>query len=489
MLLVLRVFRLAKYFIPLVFLGMYFPVASQPNEYIFDSFSGSDVLGVFEIGKRTIVVVSTGLNDAAHGVQDYDLVFYEMFLQSEGIIKLEEVQRIDLDVGAQVFTIDYIPETEEWIWVQKMDLGLEHLEYQISVYTNSFDLILNRSVVATGRPIYFHIDTYNGKTCILGSILKAFDDKIFYAEYVHHSAEGIQSILIGQSSPDKMFWITDMRLDRNNGHMLVFYYNGIAVLDSALWQVNNYDLFSGIATQDHGNVLGWGENFFSHGARDSAWDDGRRKMVIHKYDSDFQVLKADTIGWVLQDNYPSIVKSLDMHEGVLMVGGHLDGPFNSSDFHGNVKYFYLAKYNTDLDRLWYKEYGGDKAYTINGLKLLSDETGVAYGFVTDTITGYRYGYLMYVDENGDIISSQEIMPAIGPPLTVVNPGADQLTILNPTALQTRIIVSSLDGREILNTTFQSETVSYDMHDLPSGMYPYVFYIDDRPVKSGKWVKK
>ena len=471
-------------------LGLATQSIAQLNDYIFDSFSGSDVLGIFEIDNRIIVPVSNGLNLVEHGCSKYDLIFYELVHLSGGAnIELVEIHRIELEPGEQVFAIDYIQETDEWIWIQKLDLGFDHIDYKIYVYSSSFELAISSSVVATGQPIYFHIDTYNGKTCILGSILKAFDDKLFYAEYVHHSAEGIQSILIGQSSPDKMFWITDMRLDRNNGYMLVFYYNGIAVLDSTLWQVNNYDLFSGIATQDHGNVIGWGENYFSHGARDSAWDDGRRKMVIHKYDADFHVLKADTIGWISQDNYPAIVKSLDMYEGLLLVGGHLDGPFNSPDFHGNIKYFYLAKYNTDLEQMWYKEYGGDRAYTINGLELLRDESSVAYGFITDTITGFRYGYLMYVDENGDIISSQEIPPLQRPPLTVINPGDDQLTILNPTAVQARILLTSLDGKELLNATFQSETATYDMHTLPAGMYPYVFYINDKPVKSGKWVKE
>jgi len=324
---------------------------------------------------------------------------------------------------------------------------------------------------------------------MIGYVFDPFNDKLVYAEYRHAVLDGLSSILVGQSHPNKMFWLTSMNYDPITGNMLTFHYNGVSILDSTLYQVAYHDRLK-ILTSDNGDVMRVGDNYFTHGARDSSWQDGRRRMVLHKYDTAFTILKADTLGWHVWDNFPFIVKSMDIQDSTILIGGNLDGPFNGGDFFTRKKKFYLAKYNLTLDQIWYKEYGGDLAYILNGLELLSTGSSVAYGFISDTLTNIRYSYLLYVDENGDIISSLEVPSStIGPHLDVVNPGDDRMTILNPDGLDAHILVYTINGKMVINTSLQPDKTSLDLSAWPAGMYPYVFYLDDKPVKSGKWVKK
>ncbi len=467
-------------------------IGAQSHEYFGVNFEGSTLLGVFEIDNQIVCVEGNGLNVPLELGQEYAIVFYSVEINtSSNQINCTEYHRIELESGFQVFAIDYIEDAMSWIMVlaNNMDDPEGEKIFRVQVYDIDFHLKLEGDTSVIGAPNYFYFDTYHYKTSMIGYVFEAGRDKLVYLEYWHESIDSLTQFKIDQTNPKPTFWLTSMKFDQYTGHMLIAYYNGIAILDSTLFQIANYNYLSGITTSDHGSAIRDGNFYFTHGSLDSAWDDGRRRLVLQKFDTTFNVISADTLGWHLWDNYPFIVVSIDIRDDIILVGGMLDGPFNDFNFFDRRKKFYLARYNLDVKQHWYKEYGGNLAYTINGLKLLESGGSMAYGFITDTLSFIRYSYLLYVDENGDIISSHEIPPALGPPLTLVNPGADQLTILNPTALQARIIVSSLDGREILNTTFQSETVSYDMHDLPSGMYPYVFYIDDRPVKSGKWVKK
>src|SRR5205085_7184684 len=106
-----------------------------------------------------------------------------------------------------------------------------------------------------------------------------------------------------------MFFISCMSADQNSRNMLVFSLSGITVLDSNLYQIHDY--FSDeVLTSGHGDIIGVGNNYFSHGTRDSSFDVPLRKLVVHKYDPEFKIIKADTLGWPGQDNYPFSNKSI-----------------------------------------------------------------------------------------------------------------------------------------------------------------------------------
>jgi hypothetical protein len=235
-------------------------------------------------------------------------------------------------------------------------------------------------------------------------------------------------------------------------------------------------------------LLGIGDNYFSHGARDSAWNIAIRKLVIHKYDTSFSIIVSDTLGWPGQDNYPFIHKSIDYRNNEIMVGGHLDGPYNGFYFHSRIKKFYLAKYDEDLNQIWYTEYGGDRAYVFFGVQLLDDGGSLAYGYIIDTLDGNRYAYIMHVDKNGEILTSTTMPGEPASSVQLVNPGDEFLRILNPDHIRARIILYDLQGKPVLTGEIDSGMTEISARDLPAGLYPYVLIRDGHTIGVGKWIK-
>lgn len=399
---------------------------------------------------------------------------------------MNEVVSIPFPENYATNAIHYIEEANKWIVVQHSVISSGNQKYNVVLFDENFTVLAESVLDNLGIPTPFHIDSYNGNTYVLGTILGPPQDQLFYLKYSHDSMN-LPPINITQSEPMGMTWVTSMNIDNRTGNMLVFYYNGIAVLDSNLYQLKRFNSIE-VATSDHGHLIDVGNNYYSHGARDSSWDVGLRKLVLHKYDTSFVVLKADTLGWPGQDNYPFFHRSIDYKNGRLLVGGHLDGPFNSPTTFENLKKYYLAEYDLDLNQLWYKEYGEDKAYWLAGVQLLDGGDCFAYGFITDENDGQRYAYIMHVDKNGEILTSQTIQ---FPPATikVVNPGGELLTILNPENLNAQVILYDMRGHEILNKGISSELTEINVSHLPPAIYPFIIAKENNIIVSDKWVKE
>ncbi len=269
--------------------------------------------------------------------------------------------------------------------------------------------------------------------------------------------------------------------------MLVFYYNGVAEIDSQFTKVID-KRYNQIHTSDHGTVAQIDANYFSHGATNQAPGDNKRLLVLQKYDSLFNITFADTFGIFGQDNYPFINKSLDIKNDEVLVGGHLDGPITHLQLDLFIKKFYVAKYDTNMNRLWYKEFGGDRAYILYGLKLLDNGESMIYGYVRNLTTLKKYAYMMLLDANGDIKTSIEIPDSEASSIQVVNPGSDHLIILNPDEKVGKIQIYDSNGRMLFTQDFDASNVEIPMENYPSGMYPYQILVGNRLEKIGKWIK-
>jgi hypothetical protein len=357
----------------------------------------------------------------------------------------------------------------------------------VILFDESFEILAEQSLDTLGYPILFHIDSDNYKTVILGFVLGPPRNELFYLKYLHNSPFELPPIVFRQSTPSPLVLTTSMKLDHRSGNMLVFSYTGITILDSNLVKVQDY-LPVHVLTQDHGHVLGVDDFYYSHGARDSAWDIAIRRLVVHKYDTLFNILAADTLGWSGQDNYPFIGQSIDYRNDEIVVGGHLDGPFNSGNAFTNIKKFYLAKYDKDLKQIWYREYGGDKAYWLSGLHIREKGGVLVYGYITDTIDGLRYAYIMKVSNDGEILSTSTYPIAPETPIKVVNPGEDFIQVLNPENIEARFAMYDLSGRILFASDLQSGISEFQASQIPQGIYFYTIFYKGNVIASGKWVK-
>ncbi|HEY3385959.1 MAG TPA: hypothetical protein VGK46_05580, partial [Saprospiraceae bacterium] len=384
-------------------------------------------------------------------------------------------------------SVHYVDETRTWILVQAA-FGTEGRQiFRVELRNNDFELITSSSLDTFGSLLPCHIDTYQGKTYILGSILGPPRDELLYLEYSHADPFYLPDIVIKQSEPKPTGFLSSMKVDERTGEMLIFYYDGMARLDTNLHQVIKLG-YPDIQTSDLGTARSTPTRYYSHGTANHIGGSGPRLNVLHMYDTAFTILQADTFGILIPDNFPFYMKSLDLRNEEMLIGGHLDGPFSHFQIYKSIKKFYLAKYNTDMTQQWYKEYGDDRAYWMAGVHLLENGSSLAYGFVTDSMDNYRYAYILHVDENGGIISSQVDPEHQGSSIQLVNPGNERLCILNPGNLTVQIFIYTLDGIEVFNETFNSSVKNFEVDEFPEGIYPYMIQFNEKVIKTGMWVK-
>lgn len=459
---------------------------AQSFDWMDNNFPGSRFLGVYQIDDELYAAVSNGSLWYKDSTANFQLKVYQVNFEKSGQsgIFLNEFKTIPNQDNFGTNALEFIPNTGEWLATQTRYVADNRQSFRILLFDKQFKLKSTVNLDTVGNPDPFHISTNNDKTFILGS-LGPPNFALFYNHYDHSGH--LSNIQITQSDPKPISFITDMKSDNLTGSLLVYFISGITVMDTTLHQSAVYDYFD-IGARDHGHLLQDENYFYVHGCAPQKLNVPGRWLVLHKFDSSFHQLKADTLGRILQDNYPFITSSIDKRNNRILVGGHLDGPLTHLYFGESIKKYYLAEYDTQLNQLWYKEYGGDKAYVMFGAKILNDNSCLAYGYVTDTSTFERYAYIMHVDENGEILTSTTMPNQPKTSIQVVNPGDEILRILNPDHVQGRIELYDIQGCHVLTGEISSEISEINTQDLPAGLYPYVLIKDGHSIGSGKWIK-
>jgi len=461
---------------------------AQEFEWISDDFPNSQFLGIFEINGKYFGVVSNGASYSFDPNTIYQLSYYELEFDQPGGIKftMNKIVSIPYPENYATIELNYIEETGLWIIAQSAVLSGGNQRYRVILCDKYFNILSEQKIDTTGYPIPFYIDSYDDKTYLLGSILGP-PNELFFLQYSHSNPYYLPPIEVKQSEPRPMTAVSSMNIDERNGDMLVFYYSGIAELDTNLHQKFKLSIDE-IETGYQGSVLGVNSNYFSHGLTDQGLSNFFKYAVFQKYDSLFNILTADTLGIKGHDHYPFLTKSLDYRNDEFLVGGHLDGPFAHFNFNRSIKKFYLAKYDEEMNQLWYNEYGGDRAYVLIGLKLLEDGGSFAYGFVTDTVSGLWYAYIMHVDTNGEILTSTTESTEPKPNIQIVNPGDEILRILNPDVNNTQFNLYNIQGNLLLTAELEGQETEINTNNLSVGFYPYTLIQNCNLIRCGKWFK-
>lgn len=456
---------------------------AQKYEWIDKDFPESRVVGIYEIEGKVYAAVSNANELLISPGTNYHLVLYEFEFNKSGSpgFKLHEITSVYFPENFRTLSIEYIKETQVWIFVQSASVSPYTELYRVALFDNDLNFITSQSIETKGVPGIFQMDTYKGVTLILGSVI--LPNELFYLSYNHNNPHYLSPIQLKQSEPRETFFPTSMEIDHRTGNMLVFYYSGIEELDSNLHQVvNNYPF--DIHTAVHGYAIQQGNYYYSHGTTRQSELSKFKFLVFQKYDTLFNTISADTFGMPGHDNYPFSTKSLDYRDQKFIIGGHLDGFASHPRLFESKKKFYLAKYDDEFQPIWYREYGGDKAYWLHGVHLLKNGGCLAYGFVTDSIDLMRSAYILYVNENGDTITPETI-PYY---LNLNSPGNELLQINNTQNRIVQIEIYDLNGRQLLKDNIPPGISNFDTMSWTAGIYPYLFFYDGFKIGSGKWVK-
>jgi hypothetical protein len=461
-------------------------LSAQNSEWIAKEFPNSYVLGVFKVDDKYFAALSNGNLDEADSSTVYQLVIYEIIISVENGLSLVESFVFSSEEKYRTFSINYIKEKQQWIFAQTKLLESSRQRFRLLLCDKNFNILSQQTKDTIGDSYPFFIETYESQTQIIGTIF-GLTQIVFYCNYEHSDFDTLPSIQMKQSEPNNTFFISSMDINKRNGKMLVFFHGGVTELDTNLWQTFRLNL-NDINTSYYGSILSINKNYYTHGLTDKNVNEENKYIVLQKYDSLNNVIAADTVGINGIDNFPFITKSLDYFQDEILVGGHLDGIYANLNFHKSIKKFYLSKYDLNLNQIWYKEFGGNKAFVLNGLKLLESKDCLAFGYIIDTLTGILNGYIMYVDEFGNMINS--ISPPIKEQFNILieNPGKDQLRIFNPNQIYGTIELYDLSGKKHFSSQLNKKHQVFTLEFLPAGIYAFILRNDGAIIHSESWLK-
>ena len=218
-----------------------------------------------------------------------------------------------------------------------------------------------------------------------------------------------------------------------------------------------------------------------------------RGIVVGIFDYSLNSIKHDGIYSTSEDTLiDSCVKqSIEQNEqGNIFLGGtyHIDefGLFEST----NNSAFLLAKYDSDLNKLWQKYYGLDSHYYyMSGLIATSDEGCLMYG--------HRYtederweAIAIKVNENGTITNTTTLKRFDKKIELFPNPFSDVLQLKSEFKGVGIMDVLDLNGRVLLSLTVNDLSLcSISFPYLQNGVYFYVLKNETRILQRGKFIKQ
>src|SRR5688572_16225997 len=205
---------------------IYFNGRAQQYEWLSNNFPGSRFIDVYEHNGKIYGVVSNGAMFFYNPLATYQISIYEMEFENLGepAFLLHEITSISFPENYATLVADYIEESGLWLLVQSAVISEGFQRYRVILCDELFNIIEEQTHDTLGYPIQFHIDDFNGKTYVLGSIIGPPRDELFYYEYHHDNPFELEEIQITQSEPTPMFWVTSMNVDERTGNFLIFYF-------------------------------------------------------------------------------------------------------------------------------------------------------------------------------------------------------------------------------------------------------------------------
>jgi len=189
--------------------------------------------------------------------------------------------------------------------------------------------------------------------------------------------------------------------------------------------------------------------------------------------------------------YPATRQSMDRTDnGNIYTGGTYHIDYNNIFQSSNNSAFFLIKYDSELNKLWQKNYGIDSNYYyMTGLIATSDGGCLMHG--------HRYtederweAIAIKVNENGTMTNTTILEKESKIVEVYPNPFVDVLQIKSEFNCKAIMDISDVNGRILLSLTID-DLSSYhtNLSFLQSGTYFYVLRSDEKILQRGKLIKQ
>lgn len=165
------------------------------------------------------------------------------------------------------------------------------------------------------------------------------------------------------------------------------------------------------------------------------------------------------------------------------------GTNNYRMFTDELSYIDIIKLESNLNILWHKYYGGDRAYFASEVKALEDG-GCLITSQYKTPPNYekRRTVLLKIDQNGLITSTNENQSIpIKNAIVLPNPGSGYLQ-LHTGMFPATFKLYDINGHEVLVEEINSESTRITTSHLKTGSYIWQLFKKGKEVEKGKWIK-
>jgi len=214
------------------------------------------------------------------------------------------------------------------------------------------------------------------------------------------------------------------------------------------------------------------------------------ELGIIKYNLKLEKVKIDTFGEGENSlEKPAVACPISKGASNYFVSGNIGF---EADFYDNINpsYFYIGKYDKDINRIWLKKVGGDRHYVVWGVEASENGGCCIYGLCRSQETKYKtIPFIMCVDDNGSITSVEDKeIPYLDFTL-LGNPGGNELKFM--LAGQSEAInykVSDLSGRLIFSGVGNTGLNTISANNWAIGVYIITFYNNGKLLHSEKWIK-
>lgn len=267
-------------------------------------------------------------------------------------------------------------------------------------------------------------------------------------------------------------YVSNIIPDAEGTGYVTYYFSGIYHVDKNFNNINELDTFVNTHTGYIIPALDSGYVCFG-----SATDKKTKSYVelgITKMDKNLHYIKGDIFGeGPTSYEYPGMKIPIDADKDNYYVTGMIGIQDNNILLGKKSNYFYVAKYDKAINRIWLKKYGGDRHYGINSVYATGDGGYCIYGFVRDSVNDFvTTPFIMCFNEQGETSS-----------YTVQYPPKEKLFKLKGNLIQYNITITNTNnaygygyelydatGRIILKASLGLDESLIDSSSLPSGIY-------------------
>lgn len=263
---------------------------------------------------------------------------------------------------------------------------------------------------------------------------------------------------------------------------------GVQLVDSSFNLIQNDTIPFGISNGITAKAID--TNYYYVAGRGSLLIDDWN-IVIEKLNYNDSLIAMNVVDRTDLPDFPASYNCLDFIDPNRVFLASM-APFDGSTIFSNIyNHFYLHLYDSSLNEIWTRKWGGDAYYRPSVMYATMDGGAIIAGSMYDyqQMDMLDDIFIMKVDQQGLVTSSSNQLVKDHKFTIYPNPGKDDFTItVNKGSIPLEFYMYDSQGRKILNRNILSTENCISAGKFPSGLYFWVLVKDGQVWETGKWIK-